>query len=249
MTYFPEPLNRLRVNKLTEEDKKDMQKHIIQQGSAYYPKNALHLFTENKFVDRYNENFINNTAGNKVTIRCHDTLISADITRGQRKKLVHSLPRETKKTANLPHLVTVAEGMIYDLSVNVNVKDGLTHGSTCIVKHIEYKLYETDRPSIIWVLLDDPHACASIRNKYRQRGFYGTDIDPMLTPVFDIERTLIYNFKTFQRFIQFPLKPSAGRTVYIAQGMTVDELVVDLSQTKIRKELHIHYVALGRVKQ
>ena len=100
--------------------------------------------------------------------------------------------------------MTIAVGMIYYLTVNVSVQDGLTNGSTCAVEHIEYKLEETNRPNIIWLLLDVPHAGTATRDKYRQRGFYGTNIDPMCTPVFDTERTFIYNLKTFQR-IQFPL--------------------------------------------
>ncbi|MCU7801387.1 MAG: hypothetical protein KZQ70_14975, partial [gamma proteobacterium symbiont of Lucinoma myriamae] len=137
--------------------------------------------------------------------------------------------------------------MIYDITVNVNVEDGLTNGSTCIVKFIEYKMEDTDRPSIIWVLFHDSQAGSTTRAKYLKRGFYNANIETTWTPIFDIDRTFIYNFKTFQR-IQFPLKASAGKTVHKAQGCTVDEIVVDLSQTKLRKQPHIHYVALSRVR-
>ena len=57
------------------------------------------------------------------------------------------------------------------------------------------------------------------------------------------------NYKTYQR-IQFPLTPASGKTIYKAEGATVDEVVVDLSQNKkIRKVPHVHYVALSRVKK
>ena len=46
-------------------------------------------------------------------------------------------------------LLTVAVGMIYAMTVNVDVEDGLTKGSTGIVKLIEYRMEETNRPSII----------------------------------------------------------------------------------------------------
>ena len=51
----------------------------------------------------------------------------------------------------------------------------------------------------------------------------------------------------FQR-IQFPLQPSGGRSVHRAQGSTLDKVVIDLSQRKIRKVPHLHYVALSRVR-
>lgn len=44
------------------------------------------------------------------------------------------------------------------------------------------------------------------------------------------------------------MRPAAGKTVHKAQGCTVDEIVIDLSQTKVRKTPHIHYVALSRVR-
>ena len=56
-------------------------------------------------------------------------------------------------------------------------------------------------------------------------------------------------YKTYQK-IQFPLTPASGKTVYKAEGATVDEVVVDLSQEKkIRTIPHIYYVALSRVKK
>ena len=46
------------------------------------------------------------------------------------------------------------------------------------------------------------------------------------------------------------MRPASGKTVYKAEGSTVDKGVVDLSQDKqIRKLPHIHYVALNRVKK
>ena len=50
--------------------------------------------------------------------------------------------------------------------------------------------------------------------------------------------------------MQFPLRPASGKTVYKAEGATVDKVVVDLSRNKkIRKIPQIHYVALSRVKK
>ena len=44
------------------------------------------------------------------------------------------------------------------------------------------------------------------------------------------------------------MTPASGKTVYKAEGATVDKVVVDLSQDKqIRKIPYIHYVALSRV--
>ncbi|XP_062566991.1 uncharacterized protein LOC134229291 [Saccostrea cucullata] len=55
----------------------------------------------------------------------------------------------------------------------------------------------------------------------------------------------IENKKTYER-VQFPLQPSAGKTIHKAQGATLSKAVISLAQTKQRKIPHIHYVALSR---
>ena len=46
----------------------------------------------------------------------------------------------------------------------------------------------------------------------------------------------------------FPLQPAAGRSVHRAQGITLDKVVIDLTQNATRKVPHLHYVALSRVR-
>ena len=86
------------------------------------------------------------------------------------------------------------------LTVNVDVEDGLTNGATGVVKHIDYRMKGTNRPSIIWVLFDDPRTGRSAREKYRT--LCNSSIHREWTPVFDVKRTFIMNYKTCQR-IQF----------------------------------------------
>ena len=96
-------------------------------------------------------------------------------------------------------------------------------------------------------MFEDPRISRSAREKYR--ALYNSSIQREWTPVFDVQRTFILNYKTYQR-IQFPLRPASGKTVYKAEGATVDKVVIDLSQNnQIKKIPHIHYVALSRVKK
>ena len=245
---FAHLLNRLRLNELTDKDQDTLQTRLISPESKDYQKDVLHLFAENAGVDKHNNEILIEMPGEKVVIACHDTVVSANISAKKCDDLVKSLPDDFSKTGNLMKLLTVAVGMIYVMTVNVDVEDGLTNGSTGIVKLIEYRMKETNRPSIIWVLFDHSRIGKSTREKFYNRGFYNANIQRDWTPVFDVERTFIYNYKTYQR-IQFPLKPAAAKTVHNAQGATVDKVVVDLSQKKTRKVPHIHYVALSRVKK
>ena len=245
---FAHLLNRLRLNELTDKDQDTLKTRFVSPESKDYQKDLLHLFAENAGVNKHNNEILSEMSGEKVVIPCHDTVISANISDKKCDDLVKSLPDDFSKTANLMKLLTVAVGMIYVMTVNVDVEDGLTNGSTGVVKLIEYRMEGTNRPSIIWVLFDHSRIGKSTRECFYNRGFYNANIQRDWTPVFDVERTFIYNYKTYQR-IQFPLKPAAAKTVHKAQGATVDKVVVDLSQKTTRKVPHIHYVALSRVKK
>ena len=87
------------------------------------------------------------------------------------------------------------------------------------------------------------------QEKNTSKGAFTIQIFRDWTPVFEVERTYIYRFITSQK-IQFPLPATAAKTVHKAQGITDDEMVVDLTQYKgIREVPHIHYVAFSRVRK
>ena len=59
---FAHLLNRLRLNEMTEEGKEKLQTRIVDRDSDDYPKDALHLFAENKVVDEHNNNILSQNA-------------------------------------------------------------------------------------------------------------------------------------------------------------------------------------------
>ena len=243
---FAQLLNRLRHNELSDDDKRIIASCRIDKSSPNYPLSAPHLFIENKFVNEFNQQHIQRLPTEKVNIKADtDVLSQTKLSSEVKRKLVEYLPDNPSNTGQLKSNLTIAREMTYDISVNIDVSDGLTNGATCVVKHIEFKDNDA-RPAIIWVEFTDKKIGAVRRNQYRHLS--GRHVEAHWTPIFETKRTFMYNRKTFER-IQFPLQPSAAKTVHKAQGTTVDELVVDLSQTRCRKIPHIHYVALSRVKQ
>ena len=83
---------------------------------------------------------MNGIDGEEVDIPCHDTVASANISQKRARELISELPDDPEKTANMEKVLTVKVGMKYNISVNVNVEDGLANGTTGKVKFIEYKL-------------------------------------------------------------------------------------------------------------
>ena len=244
---FAQLLNRLRLNEMTEEDKQKLQTRVCDRDTGDYPKDAVHLFAENFHVNKHNDNILSQLPGEKVVITCHDSVVSANIPAKECQKLINNLTDDYSKTGQLMKSLTVVVGMIVVHTANVDIDDGLTNGATGVVKHIDFRMEGTNRPSIIWVLFDDPRVGRTTREKYRK--LYNSSIHTDWTPVFDVQRTFIVNYKTYQR-IQFPLTPASGKSVWKAEGATEDRVVVDLSQqTRHCQILHIHYVAFSRVKK
>ena len=222
---FAQLLNRLRLNEMTEEDKQKLQTRVFDRDTGDYTKDAVHLFAEIFYVNIHNDNILSQLPGEKVVIPCHDSVVSANIPAKECQKLINNLTDDYSKTGQLMKSLTVVVGMIVVHTANVDVDDGLTNGATGVVKHIDFRMEGTNRPSIIWVLFDDPRVGRTTREKYRK--LYNSSIHTDWTPVFDVQRTFIVNYKTYQR-IQFPLTPASGKSVWKAVGATVDRVVLKI---------------------
>lgn len=240
---FAQLLNRLRENELTENDIAILNTRVAQTDDPSYPSKSMHLFRENALVDSFNLQYIARLTSQKVLVPSVDT-VSADVSENIKKKLVNSLPRNQSDTANLAKEVELAIGMKYDLTANIEVEDGLTNGASSEVKLMEYKT-KMPRPSIVWVKFTDDNIGTNTRKKYSH--LYTKDVDKTWTPIFDIKRSFVYRFKTYDR-IQFPLRPSAAKTIHKSQGDTLDTVVVNLGSKSRATVPHIHYVALSRVR-
>ena len=167
---FARLLNRLRLNEMTEEDKQKLQARVVDRDTGDYPKDALHLFVENCFVDQYNDTILSQLPGEKIVIQCHDIVVTQNIPAKRCQSLIAALPKEYGKTGQLMKSLTVVEGMIVVHTANVDVEDGLTSGATGVVKHIDFRWMEgTNRPSIIWVLLTPELEGQHVKKKKKKK--------------------------------------------------------------------------------
>ncbi|XP_069108223.1 uncharacterized protein [Argopecten irradians] len=243
---FAELLNRLRSlenSTLSKEDIATLKSRIINSSDAHYPRDAPHLFTTNKQVDDFNKEVFDLASSTKVTVPSLDTVVG-DIPANVKDRLIQALQNvSTTNTAGLMNVVPIAVGMPYEITANLNIQDGLVNGACCHVRKIEYKQENTDRPSIIWVQFEDNSTGLETRRTYNH--LRSPNIDNTWTPIFDTQRNFMYNRKSFIR-IQFPIRPAAAKTIHKSQGCTLKKVVVDM--TSVRKQPHMHYVALSRVR-
>ena len=118
----------------------------------------------------------------------------------------------------------------------------MTNGAECIIKKIDYRVPGSSRPSIIWVLFQEEHIGNDYRKEYSH--LYNQTIDRHWVPILEVTR----QFRRHQMQVlrrQFPLRPSAAKTIHRCQGDTLNEAVLDLPSSKRE---HMHYVALSRLR-
>ena len=62
----------MRIRSLTDEDCKSLSERIVKKSDDNYPREAMHIWAENKPVDAHNKKMLASINGELVTIIAHD---------------------------------------------------------------------------------------------------------------------------------------------------------------------------------
>ena len=239
---FAELLNRLRCGIHTDIDIEELKKCSLKQNDPGYDMYQPHIFLSNAKVDDHNTQIFSRVPELlKLSILVHDTVIG-DVAADVKEKIIQSVPFESSKTMGLVKNYKCALGLRDEISVNIDVTDGLANGAVCVVMSIPHS--HNKRPSYIWVRFTEAQIGKQLRES--QRHLYEKDISNDWTPIFEVKRTFsVGRYKSAQVMrTQFPLRPASAKTAHRCQGDTMQSAVVDLSG---RPFYHAHYVALSRV--
>ena len=147
-----------------------------------------------------------------------------------KQRLLRQVLDDPRKTMQLLSCLKVAENERTEVSQNTRLDDGVTN----------------ERPEgIIWVEFDYPEVGRKMRSENRH--LYRHGIQPTWTPIKPVCVTFYAGRGKAVQIVrkEFPLRPSAGKTIHRSQGDTETQIVVDLDFK--RATPHIHYVALSRV--
>ena len=131
-------------------------------------------------------------------------IVIGDISDELKHDVKKKIPDDPSKTMGLYQKLNITVGSKYDLTINVNVSDGLTNGAECVVQDIDYRVAEYQRPSIIWVIFSD----ATIGTKQRKEySFLLRDKMENMTPIFEIMRQFKISNRNKLQVLrrQFPL--------------------------------------------
>jgi hypothetical protein len=69
--------------------------------------------------------------------------------------VLRMIPQDTRKTMQLPVNLPVAVGCRYEISLNVDVSDGLANGAGGILKKIQLTSNNNSASGFIWIKFDD----------------------------------------------------------------------------------------------
>ena len=233
---FTELLCRVRVNQCTEEDICILKSRVTEPTSPDYPVDALHVYRLNKDVDERNDEMLNRLAPDDQQFK----IKACDSTSGRHIDL-SDISDKRSDTGNLPTLLKLAIGARVMLTVNVDVSDGLVNGARGEVVHV----VTSNEHNVVKILVKFDNQTVGL--KAIQSSPFRTAY-PNAVPLIKHEATFLLRGRRGNdiKRLQFPLTLAWATTIHKVQGLTLDEIVVDMKGGRFNAGQA--YVAFSRVK-
>ena len=243
-TEFAKVLNVIRVRvpeKDSYEDKVLKSRELdIHEDDPLYPSHAMHVYARNTYAMKRNIKMLDTLPGDIYLCMAED-----------KEKDTHTNIAEVKfsdnpnKTGNLLDVLKIKVGARVMLTTNVDVTDGLTNGAMGTVTTLVLKNFSNAVDTIL-VKFDGANVGknAIAHSKYKH-------LDKSAVPIKKVQATFAINGRTSScqgSRIQFPLFLSWAVSIHKCQGLTLEEIVVDMSRDKGAYQKGQAYVAVSRVK-
>ncbi|CAC5373553.1 unnamed protein product [Mytilus coruscus] len=149
------------------------------EGNENYPHDTPHVFFSNKKVNEHNATIFQKIKSVKTTVKAKGRLVG-NYKAEASTKILESFLNNSKDVSQLSTTLEVAEGLTYEMTLNLDCEDGLINGAACIVQKI--KLTEIPYASgIIWGKFPSENT----RNFLRQnkKHLYSKEILTSWTPI------------------------------------------------------------------
>ena len=214
---FAQLLNRVREAKITEHDETTLKGRVTTLDHPDHFTDVLHVYGTNQQADQYNATMLQKLDTPKYVI------LSSDITRDRETRQV-KISLDSKKrtdTGGLPSHLTIAENAYVRLTSNIDVTDGLANGVRGIIQKIIINGDGT--VNTVLVKFDNKGIGQKTKASSPYNRTYG-DAIPIYRHGVSFQHRNITIFRS-----QFPLMLSWASTIHSVQGLTVDKIVVDLS--------------------
>ena len=241
---YADILNRIREEKLTEDDIKILETRVRPINHPDIPKDALIVTSTNAEINRINQEMLDTLAGEEFVIEAEN--------RSYTQKIVKSYTDNSGAIRNTPLQKTLRLkiGAKLMLTYNIDTCDSLTNGTFGEVLGFEFD--KTGKVSRVIVHFYDNDSGKNKRKNHLQiqRRFPGKNATPIEMIEFQYclsrkSNSVIANAAA----TQFPLRLAFAATAHKVQGQTVKKpnfLVVDLRSVR---EAAQAYVMLSRVQE
>ena len=130
-------LSKIRVCDHTMADIELIMTRQISEEESLKMIDTPHLFPTRDGVVEFNQIVLQRTPG-QITVVTAIYSASTDITATMQKLVLGAAQnKDVNSTGNLPYQLSVKEGLLYDLTADVDVEDGMVNGAECRVRYIE----------------------------------------------------------------------------------------------------------------
>ena len=240
---FVDALNNIRIKQPESCSHEDVmlkgRELFLSRDNENYPHDAMHVYAQNVYCDEWNEYMLDRLPGPMVSNIATDS--RKDISTNLANVSFSDKPRDT---GNLRHVLRLKVGAKVMLTTNVDVSDGLTNGSMGVVSKILFD-GSTNKMKTVLVRFEDDRVGVHARNGSTYKG-----VDPHAVPINKGQATFTVNGRKSCNAsrTQFPLTLSWAVTIHKCQGLTLPEVVVDMSPEKGKFSSGQAYVAFSRVR-
>ena len=202
-------------------------------------QDAMHVYAQNVHCDAWNENRLKLLPGKEFTN------IATNIKKDDCTELANvTVPTNPCETGNLQKVLTVKINARVIITTNIDVADVLTNGAMGTVTNVIID-QTTEKMSIILVAFDSEH----VGQETRHTSVYNS-IHQNAVPIHCTQATFPIDKKaSFQATrTQFPLTLAWDVTIHKCQGLTLYEIVIDMTPAKGKFRPGEAYVAFSRVR-
>ena len=232
---FAELLCRVRTATCTSEDIDILKSREITADTPDYPNAALHVYRLNVDVDTRNALMLNNLAP-----QCEQYSIKAsDAMAGQTAHIeLSTLSNKRQETGGLHSVLKLAIGARVMLTTNV---DGLVNGARGEVVHVVTN--NDNKVTTVLVKFDNSRVGLKAIQSSQYRATYADAV-----PLAKYEVVFPAKGRKGSEItrLQFPLTLAWATAIHKVQGLTLDEIVVDMKGGRFSPGQA--YVAFSRVK-
>lgn len=247
---FADILNEVRHGRPKKESFADVmlkkRELTLHPSHPDYPNSAIHVYKKNVEADIRNEAMLNNLPGELFIISAIDSTRAKEVCISKLE-----LPETISQTGNLRGKLLLKIGARVLVTTNIDVADGITNGVFGTVQELitntvrNKEGQQSEEVQCVLVKFDSERVGVAAKLKSPFRSNY-----PEAVPI--KKKQVNFPFKGVNTVYvtrkNFPLSLAWAVTIHKVQGMTMDEIVVDMTPGKGRYDNGQAYVALSRVR-